>query len=160
LSNAIVFSMATRYNQAMAVRPKNNKGAGLPGKLDRALPTRGKTIMTSYIFAGLPILTKTAQQAFSRSAYKVHQALAANGQHYDIRDINDTLGQWLEQSIEALCEDACDLVVTGERSQGFERSYFEDLLQKLPVWRDWEAEAAAVQEQYDQVALAVERIVA
>jgi hypothetical protein len=87
----------------------------------------------TYVHTGLPILTKTAQRSFSVAAHQIQDALKAEGQLYDIRDINDALAQWLESSIEQLCEEACEMCVTGDRNLGsFNRSAFSDALMASP----------------------------
>lgn len=88
----------------------------------------------TYVHTGLPILTKTAQRSFSVAAHQIQDALKAEGQHYDIRDINDALAQWLESSIEQLCEEACEMCVTGDRNHGaFNRNAFSDALIASPA---------------------------
>jgi len=112
----------------------------------------------TYIHTGLPILTKTAAKSISVSAHKIQAALLDNGDRYDIRDINDILAQWLESCIESLCEDACELCITGDRTySSFNRSVFEDLLAQVPSVNIWDETATQVQLLNDQAALGLER---
>jgi hypothetical protein len=112
----------------------------------------------TYIHTGLPILTKTAQRSLSVSAHKILEALIADkGEHYAIEDINDVLAQWLESSIEQLCEEACEMCVSGDRTHSsFNRSTFENLLKKAPCINIWEQEYSLVELHKDQQALALE----
>jgi dsDNA-binding SOS-regulon protein len=108
----------------------------------------------------LPIITDTALNALSEAALKVQAELFdRTGERYDILDLNDVLARWLESSIEALCEEACELCVTGDLTYAsFNRSYFETALRRVPSVNVWEQQAEANQQAVDQAALALERV--
>jgi hypothetical protein len=81
-----------------------------------------------------PMITDTALHALSGSAQQVQAALFERmGEVFALPDLMDTLARWLESSIEQLCEDACELVLTGDRTYAsFNRNYFEQQLQQVP----------------------------
>lgn len=113
----------------------------------------------TYIHTGLPILTKTAQRSLNVAAHQIQSALKERGSHYDIRDINDVVAQWLESSIELLCEEANEMCVTGDRHNGaFNRSVFDALLKKVPSNEIWENEYNLIELRRDQEALALELV--
>jgi hypothetical protein len=113
----------------------------------------------TYVHAGLPILTKAAAKALSVSTAKIQAALIEKtDRQYDIRDLNDVIAQWLENSIEQLCEEACEMCVTGDRHNGaFNRQAFKNLLKKMPSSNIWEEKGAIAQLFEDQSALSLER---
>lgn len=113
----------------------------------------------SYIHHGLPILTKTAARALSVSTAKIQAALLEKtDRQYDIKDLNDVIAQWLENCIELLTEEACEMCVTGDRHNGaFNRQAFEKLLKTVPSLSIWEERGAIAQLFDDQSALSLER---
>jgi hypothetical protein len=108
----------------------------------------------------LPTITSTALNALSASAVKVQaQLLEQTGELYEIPDLNDVLARWLEGAIESLCEDACELCVTGDRTYAsFNRAAFEGLLGRVPSVNVWEQRAEVIQQAKDQMAIALDRV--
>ena len=101
----------------------------------------------------LPTITDTALNALSVAAVQIQAALLERtGDEYDIRDLNGVLARWLEGSIEALCEDACELCVTGDRHcASFNRDAFHTLLKRVPAINSWEQAAEVATEAQDLV---------
>jgi hypothetical protein len=108
----------------------------------------------------LPIITDTALNALNEAALRIQaELLDRAGERYDLPDLNDVLARWLESSIEALCEEACELCVTGDRTYAsFNRSYFELALCRVPSVNVWEQQAEASRQAADQAAIALERM--
>jgi hypothetical protein len=112
----------------------------------------------TYIHTGLPFLPTNAQRLLNASAFKIQGALLDKGQHYELADINDVLAQWLASSTEQLCEEACEMCITGDRHNGaFNRQTFENLLKTVPSMDVWEARGAVAQLFEDQSALSLDR---
>lgn len=107
----------------------------------------------------VPTITDTALNALTQAASQIQAALLDySGEQYDIKDLNEVLANWLERSIESLCEEACEFCVTGDRTYGsFNRDVFEAQLRQLPSMNTWEQTAAIAQDAKDQGALAIER---
>ena len=107
----------------------------------------------------LPTISDTALNALSRAANQIQSALLdRTGEQYDIRDLNDVLARWLDSSIESLCEDACELCVTGDRTYAsFNRDTFERLLSQVPTVNILDQTAEIAQESKDQATLALEQ---
>ncbi|MGB7414333.1 MAG: hypothetical protein WA902_09010 [Thermosynechococcaceae cyanobacterium] len=107
----------------------------------------------------LPIITDTALNHLNRAANQIQAALLdRTGEQYDVRDLNDALARWLDSSIESLCEDACELCVTGDRTYGsFNRDVFEAQLKRIASINTWDQTAEVVQVAKDQQALALDR---
>jgi hypothetical protein len=108
----------------------------------------------------LPTITDTALNALNDAANRIQaELLDRTGERYEIPDLNGVLARWLESSIEELCEDACELCVTGDRTYAsFNRHYFEDLLSQVPSVNIWEQQAEAVRQAADQAAMALDRV--
>jgi hypothetical protein len=108
----------------------------------------------------LPTITSTTLNALSASAVKVQgQLLEQTGECYEIPDLNDVLARWLESAIESLCEDACELCVTGDRTYAsFNRAVFEGLLGRVPSVNVWEQRAEMFQQAQDQMAIALDHV--
>ncbi|MDX2242358.1 MAG: hypothetical protein NW224_16865 [Leptolyngbyaceae cyanobacterium bins.302] len=107
----------------------------------------------------LPTISDTALESLNEAAIAVQSALISRtGEQYELVDLNEVLAKWLELSIEALCSDAVEHCVTGDRSYAFNRHDFERLLKSQPSVNVWEQQHQAVQEIADHQALAVERV--
>ena len=65
----------------------------------------------------------------------------------------------IEGAIESLCEDACEVCVTGDRTYAsFNRAGFEALLHRVPSVNVWEQRAEVFQQVQDQRAIALDRV--
>lgn len=108
----------------------------------------------------LPSITDTALNALSLSATQLQaELLDRMGERYDLPDLNDVLARWLESAIEALCEDACELCVTGDRTYAsFNRAAFERRLAQVPSVNVWQQQAEVFQQSQDQMAMALDRV--
>jgi hypothetical protein len=108
----------------------------------------------------LPTITDTALNALNAAASRIQaELLDRTGEWYEVPDLNDVLARWLEGAIESLCEDACELCVTGERTYAsFNRAAFEGLLQRLPAVNTWEQRAELIEQAKDQAAIALDRV--
>lgn len=106
-----------------------------------------------------PVVTSTAIASLNDAAPHIQQTLIEqDGEQYALTDIEDILTRWLESAIESLCEDACALCVTGDRTHAsFNRDVFQDLLRGLDSQNLWDMRAEAIQEERDQRALALGR---
>lgn len=106
----------------------------------------------------LPTISDTALEALNESAIAIQATLLDRmGERYELVDLNELLAKWLERSIEALCEDALEHCVTGDRTYVFNRHDFTQLLKNVPSVNVWEQQATARQESKDQAAMATER---
>ncbi|MEO0375425.1 MAG: hypothetical protein AAF329_12530, partial [Cyanobacteria bacterium P01_A01_bin.17] len=106
-----------------------------------------------------PIITDTALNHLNRASSQIQAALLERtGEQYDVRDLNDALARWLDSSIESLCEDACELCVTGDRTYAsFNRDAFEAQLRQITSINNWDQTAEVLQDLKDQQALALDR---
>ena len=107
----------------------------------------------------LPIITDTALNALNTAAVQIQAALVERtGNQYDIRDLNDVLARWLEGSIESLCEDACELCVTGDRHcASFNHDAFHTALKRVPAVNVWDPVTEVTSAVEDQAPLALDR---
>jgi hypothetical protein len=108
----------------------------------------------------LSTITDTALNALNASASRIQaELLERTGEWYEVPDLNDVLARWLEGAIESLCEDACELCVTGDRTYAsFNRAGFEGLLQRVSSVNVWEQRAEMIQQAKDQMAIALDRV--
>lgn len=108
----------------------------------------------------LPTITDTALNALNASARRIQaELLERTGEWYQVPDLNDVLARWLESAIESLCEDACELCVTGDRTYAsFNRAGFEARLGRVPSVNVWEQRAEDIQQAQDQRAIALDRV--
>jgi hypothetical protein len=108
----------------------------------------------------LPTITDTALNALNAAAMRIQaELLDRTGEWYEVPDLNDVLARWLEGAIESLCEDACEVCVTGDRTYAsFNRSKFEGLLRQVPSVNVWEQQAEAFELAQDQRAIALDRV--
>jgi hypothetical protein len=108
----------------------------------------------------LPSITDTALNALSQSARQLQaELLDRTGERYDLPDLTDVLARWLESAIEALCEDVCELCVTGDRTHAsFNRPAFAALLAQVPSVNVWQQQAEVWQQAQDQMAMALDRV--
>lgn len=108
----------------------------------------------------LPTITDMALNALNAAASRIQaELLDRTGEWYEVPDLNDVLARWLESAIESLCEDACELCVTGDCTYAsFNRAGFEGLLQRVPSVNVWEQRAEVFQQAQDQMAIALDRV--
>jgi hypothetical protein len=66
--------------------------------------------------------------------------LEENGTHYRVEDLQRCLESWLELSIESLVEDVLFHTTEGDRSYAFNRSAFDQQLQKIQPLRELDGE--------------------